>query len=71
MPLLSVKVLPDDAIWLQERAPTGIVGVAEAEDDVLDDLVDKWLEVLDCLEELEELEVLDWLEELEELEVLE
>ena len=39
--MLSVNVLPDDAIWLQERDPTGIVGVAEAEDVVLDDVVDE------------------------------
>jgi hypothetical protein len=57
--LLSVNVFPDAAIWLQERAPTGIVGVAEVEDVVFDDMVDEWLEVLD------ELEVLEWLEVLE------
>jgi len=51
--LPSVKVLPFAAIWLQERAPTGIVGVAEVDDVVFDDTVDEWLEVLEGLEVLE------------------
>ena len=51
--LPSVKVLPFAAIWLQERDPTGIVGVAEVDDVVFDDMVDEWLEVLEELEVLE------------------
>lgn len=41
---------------MQDRAPTGIVGVAEVDDVVFDDVVEERLEEL---EEVEEVEVLE------------
>jgi hypothetical protein len=55
--LESVKVLPAAAICLQDRAPTRLVGVADVEDVVFDDMVDKWLEVLLAVIVIEWLEV--------------
>lgn len=64
--LESVKVLPAAAICLQLRAPTRLVGVAEVEDVVFDDMVDEWLKipVVLAVMVIERLEVvvIEWLE---------
>lgn len=46
--LPSVKVLPFAAIWSQDLAPTGLVGVAEVDDVVFEALV-----LLDIVEVVE------------------
>lgn len=51
--LESVKVLPAAAICWQVRAPTWLVGVAEVETVVFDDMVDEWLEVLFAVIDIE------------------